>query len=360
MQEKIIVAVIDSGVDKTDGMLCEHDIEDLYYEDREIKECYGGKLNMHGTEIIKVLIHEAPGVYIISIRALNVDNKCSLTDVINSIRYCIGLKVDIINLSLGSCMASAKRIGDLKSVCDEALNSGIAIFAADNNFPGKKSYPANFENVVGVNTQEGMESYCIVSYQDSKIEFSENLVFIPDESRCIIRKGNSYLCPLVVGLYCQFISFERKGKNDITGYMEFLNKLCKGENISNIYFNKHNKNDIVSVNGKKILYFADDMDINNRRLYETYKNAGDVTWCFGEIYGRHLNELDAILKDTDIFLIGALSNSFIVENKDYINKLVLLLIEKNIEIITVFPVINTYNRIKLTMNSRNKIRSIYK
>ena len=56
----MVVAVIDSGVNKMDGMLQEQDIEDIYYEDQEFKTCYVGKLNPHGTEIIKVLLKEAP------------------------------------------------------------------------------------------------------------------------------------------------------------------------------------------------------------------------------------------------------------------------------------------------------------
>lgn len=43
-EEKMVVAVIDSGVNKMDGMLQEQDIEDIYYEDQEFKTCYVGKL----------------------------------------------------------------------------------------------------------------------------------------------------------------------------------------------------------------------------------------------------------------------------------------------------------------------------
>ena len=45
MKKKMVVAVIDSGVNKMDGMLQEQDIEDIYYEDQEFKTCYVGKLN---------------------------------------------------------------------------------------------------------------------------------------------------------------------------------------------------------------------------------------------------------------------------------------------------------------------------
>ena len=100
---KITVAVIDSGVDKSDLYFEEKDIEDLYYENQEFKACYAGKINPHGTEIIKVLLKEAPDIRILSIRILQEDNRCMLSAVIKAMDFCIDQKVDVINLSLGSC-----------------------------------------------------------------------------------------------------------------------------------------------------------------------------------------------------------------------------------------------------------------
>lgn len=80
----MVVAVIDSGVNKMDGMLQEQDIEDIYYEDQEFKTCYVGKLNPHGTEIIKVLLKEAPDIKILSVRTLQADNRCMLSAIIHT------------------------------------------------------------------------------------------------------------------------------------------------------------------------------------------------------------------------------------------------------------------------------------
>lgn len=40
MKRKLLVAVIDSGVDKDDDYLKEAEIQNLYYEEREFKTCY--------------------------------------------------------------------------------------------------------------------------------------------------------------------------------------------------------------------------------------------------------------------------------------------------------------------------------
>lgn len=360
MNKKILVAVIDSGVDKKDSYLAEKEIVDLYYEGKEFKSCYAGKINPHGTEIIKVLLKESPNIKVLSIRTLQEDNRCMLSAIIRSIEYCIQQNVDIINLSLGSCSSSSKRLKELQEVCDKATARGIVIFAADNNIPHKKSYPANFNNVIGVTTPDNAEDFCRVSYENVVVEFSDNFVYIPDHMRCIVRKGNSYLCPLLVGLFCRFVDGKIPNSNMILSFLEFLNDFSKNENISRIYFNKYDIKEQYSLNGKNVLFFADDMDLNNLQMYSMYQEVCNIRQCFKDIYYESFDKVKDILKGIDIFFIGALTNQFIHENKAYLRKLVSLLLEEKIEIITVFPIINTYERMLLTENGNGYIKSIYK
>ena len=127
MKKKLCVAVIDSGVNEEDSYLKNTEIKNLYYEEREFKTCYAGKLNPHGTEVIKVLLKEAPDIRILSIRTLREDNRCMISAIINSIRYCIDERVDIINLSLGSCGPTARRLKDLRDICDEATEKEMEV-----------------------------------------------------------------------------------------------------------------------------------------------------------------------------------------------------------------------------------------
>ena len=225
-----------------DGMLHEQDIEDIYYEDQEFKTCYVGKLNPHGTEIIKVLLKEAPDIKILSVRTLQADNRCMLSAIIHALEFCIEQKVDVINLSLGSCGSTSSRLKELQQVCERAIQRGIVIFAADNNISGKKSYPANFENVIGVVAPENQKEFCKVSYKSRVIEFSNNYVYVPDKMRCIIRRGNSYLCPFLAGLFCRFVNGnDAEDMGSIDSFFDFLVKFSDTKNISKIFFDKNDE-----------------------------------------------------------------------------------------------------------------------
>uniref|UniRef100_UPI004055F27C S8 family serine peptidase n=1 Tax=Agathobacter sp. TaxID=2021311 RepID=UPI004055F27C len=361
MKKKMLVAVIDSGVDKNDKILREKDIEDLYYDNKEFKTCYVGKINPHGTEIIKVLLKEAPDIRILSIRTLQADNRCMLSAVIQALEFCIEQNADVINLSLGSCSSTSARLKELREVCDRAIARGIVIFAADNNRNGKKSYPANFPNVIGVITPEGQKAYCKVSYQNRIIEFSDNYVYVPDDMRCIIRRGNSYLCPFVVGLFCRFVD---ENKVDSTKYvhafLDFLECFSDSKNISKIFFDKKDEAERFSLNGKKVLFFTDDMDYNNLQMYHMYQEVCDIQLCFEQFIKIDYEKIEKFLQGIDVFFIGALSNRFINANQEYLIKLLNILVMLQIEVITVFPIVNTYERMLLTQNSDGTIKSIYK
>lgn len=359
MKRKLLVAVIDSGVNKDDEYLKEAEIQNLYYEEREFKTCYVGKLNPHGTEVIKIILKESPDIKILSIRTLQENNKCMLSAIINSIKYCIDKRVDIINLSLGSCSSTASRLEELKKVCDEAVKKGIIIFAADHNIAGKKSYPANFSNVLGVTTPEDSEAFCKVSYEDRIVEFSDNMVYVPDLAKCIIRRGNSYLCPLLVGIFCKFIEGREICKESTLAFMDFLIQFSKSENISRIYFDKYDIKEQHSLDDKKMLFFADDMDLNNMQIYAIYKEVNDAKLCFKDIYQKSEVEIMQTIQGTDVFYIGALSNQFIHENKEFLDLLIAILLREQVEIVTVFPIVNTIERMKLT-HEGGYIKSIYK
>lgn len=361
MKKKMVVAVIDSGVNKMDGMLQEQDIEDIYYEDQEFKTCYVGKLNPHGTEIIKVLLKEAPDIKILSVRTLQADNRCMLSAIIHALEFCIEQKVDVINLSLGSCGSTSSRLKELQQVCERAIQRGIVIFAADNNISGKKSYPANFENVIGVVAPENQKEFCKVSYKSRVIEFSDNYVYVPDKMRCIIRRGNSYLCPFLTGLFCRFVNGnDAEDMRSIDSFFDFLEKFSDTKNISKIFFDKNDEKERYSLQGKKVLFFADDMDYNNLQMYHMYQEICDIRQCFNRFIQTSFEEMEKLLTGIDVFFIGALSNQFINHNQQYLMRLLDILLTLQIEVVTVFPIINTYERMLLTQESDGTIKSIYK
>lgn len=191
------------------------------------------------------------------------------------------------------------------------------------------------------------------------MEFSDNLVYVPDLAKCTIRRGNSYLCPLIAGVFCKFIEGKEICKSSILQFMDFLVKFSKAENISKIYFDKYDVKEQHSLDNKKMLFFADDMDLNNMRIYAIYKDVNGARLCFKEVYKKSEEEIMRVIQGIDVFYIGALSNPFIHENKEFLDNLITLLLKEQIEIVTVFPIINTFERMRLT-DKGGFIKSIYK
>ncbi len=95
--------------------------------------------------------------------------------MVKAIEFCIELKVNIINMSLGTCIADQRKRDLLEFACEKAIDAGIVIFAADTNVQGKKSYPANFEQVIRVSSDQGDPAYCNITYMGKSICFSENM-----------------------------------------------------------------------------------------------------------------------------------------------------------------------------------------
>ena len=269
-----------------------------------------------------------------------------------ALEFCIEQKVDVINLSLGSCGSTSSRLKELQQVCERAIQRGIVIFAADNNISGKKSYPANFENVIGVVAPENQKEFCKVSYKSRVIEFSNNYVYVPDKMRCIIRRGNSYLCPFLAGLFCRFVNGnDAEDMGSIDSFFDFLVKFSDTKNISKIFFDKNDEKERYSLQGQKVLFFTDDMDYNNLQMYHMYQEICDIHQCFDQFIQISFEEMEQLLTGIDIFFIGALSNQFINHNQQYLMRLLDILLALQIEVVTVFPIINTYERMLLTQQS---------
>lgn len=359
MKEQIEIAVIDSGVNNQDSSLQGFSIEDYYYDNQEIKSNFNGSINMHGTEVIKIILKEAPKVKIVSIKILNENNKCMLSDVIRAMRFAIDRKVNVINLSLGSCISRSKSALELEKLCNEAANKGIAIFAAENNPIGEHSFPASFDCVIGVTSTTPDDPYCKVEYQKKMISFSESLVYVPDKTRTIVRNGNSFLCPLLVGIFCRFANGKQINQKLIMEYILFLEDVSKQGNIKKIFFNRYSEDKYLLV-GKKVLFFADDSDMNNIRLYDMYKEVCNISLCFDEIMDLELEQIRDYVNKVDIFYIGSLSPEFIYSQSKFLYDLIKTVAESRIQIITVFPIINTYKRILLTADNKCEIKSIYK
>lgn len=146
----------------------------------------------------------------------------------------------------------------------------------------------------------------------------------------------------------------------VHAFLDFLENFSDVKNIARIFFDKKNRTERYSLNQKRVLFFADDMDYNNLQMYHMYQDVCDIRLCFDKFIKAAYEEIEKLLEGVDVFFIGALSNHFINTNRTYLTNLLSILTALQIEVITVFPIVNTYERMILTQNSHGTVKSIYK
>lgn len=284
-KKKLVVAVLDSGVNLNLEFLKNKNIKSIKLENGEVKET-NEDTTYHGTKVCSYIYKECQDVNIISIQVLNKKNKCSLDDLIEAIDYCININVDIINLSLGIC-GNIKEITKLKEVCDKAISMGIVIFSANNNY-GKVAYPANFKNVISVDYN--------LSIKDKNYEIDKkmrNIVFYKVNLDIDIinyryyNRGNSFLVPYLVGVFCCYIKYfnlNSKSRNIQDKFIDFLDSLEK-----NYRYRIFNMLDNETFSKKSIFYPLNDTNEKFLYNYESKFNIVGYHKLKNENYKTNIN-----------------------------------------------------------------------
>lgn len=205
MLNRIKVAVIDSGVNLHDTVLHKRNIEAIKIENR-ICQSWEADSNGHGTDVVKIISGQTEAAAILSIQILNHCNKGSIDDLCEAIQYCVRKGVDVINLSLGMNMKCAEQIKRLKQCCDFAVESGVVLISSNHNHDHSEldSYPFAFSNIIGVQCSAGLGTTIKVDREQNNIVLMGSIVSVPDNERVILRKGNSFITPMVTGLWCEY------------------------------------------------------------------------------------------------------------------------------------------------------------
>lgn len=360
---KMRVAIVDAGVNIDKLFLsCTH-IECLKYSKTDgFLKTDETVSNEHGTEIADVFLREAPNdVEIVSLQILDKNNKCTFDALLSAIEYCIDFGVNLINLSLGYSGSDIDKINKLRNKCQSAIDKGIYIVAASNNVGTKPSYPDSFSNVIGVTSRTDVSNQFLIKIEENEISFSQDFVSIILKEKSIVRKGNSYLCPLVSGWLCQYLYTKKRGKCKVTDFLKLLNYLDKKDVFNRIYVNRFINEEEDILRGGKTCYFANYVDCNNKHIYDYNKNLNYIVdWGFEKINNQPIKKIYQYLQNIDVFYIGVLDNIYLKQNYKFMMELFKILMRNNIKIITVFPVLNTYERIKLVYMFQSDFKTIYK
>ena len=154
-QEKVKVAILDSGIDFSENI---NVVERKNFMDDEVSPLYEDNTG-HGTAIAGIIASSGedgmvkgvnPNVEIYSARILDTDNKAPISRVVESIYWAIEEDVDIINISFGTTANSEI----LHNAIKDATDAGILVFAASGNQGEDEGstveYPAAYEEVVAV------------------------------------------------------------------------------------------------------------------------------------------------------------------------------------------------------------------
>ncbi|MGM7701458.1 S8 family peptidase [Pseudalkalibacillus sp. Hm43] len=152
--EDVIIAIIDTGIDMKHPDLAKR-IVDGYNVLNESP--MPNDDNGHGTHVAGIIASETNnGVgiagmtwynRIMPIKAMNADGYGTSFDVAQGIRWAVEHGADVINMSLGNYKASKA----LKEAIDYAYEKDVIMVAASGNEnTNQTSYPAAFDNVIGV------------------------------------------------------------------------------------------------------------------------------------------------------------------------------------------------------------------
>lgn len=360
-KKPLTVAIIDSGIDIESNFLKGKDIKSIKFNNGKIEETYDYN-SYHGTKVCMGIYKECEDIKVKSITILDENNRCRLDELINSIIYCIDNDIDIINLSLGICTES-KMISELEEVCNKAIEKGIVIFSADNNH-GELAYPSNFKNVIGIGYNKNiLDKNYEVDKEKRKITFSTVNLDIAKETYKYYNRGNSFLVPYVVGIFCRYIKhFKLKTRKNIQD--EFLIFM---ENLEKEYRYKiFNMIDIDTFEKEAIFYPFNKMN---------EKIVSDYTDKFNLMGIHKLKELDYEINSTlnklntynhmsdyidycDLAIIGEITNKE-SEYKKQLNQFMLYAKEHKLDLLIRHGYVSTFSRYLFSKNTGNKINCQY-
>ncbi len=123
-------------------------------------------------------------------------------DVISAFEFCLGLDIDVINLSNGIeiCGAKDDYMQRLLNVCRKLYEKGVYIFAAQSN-SGMATVPALFDCTISVEQIRFVSNIMRLPYRKSDIYTNGVHMIYLDGKKYFTTMCNSYSCPYAVAKF---------------------------------------------------------------------------------------------------------------------------------------------------------------
>jgi MarR family 2-MHQ and catechol resistance regulon transcriptional repressor len=156
----------------------------------------------HGTACIHQILRIAPDARVVPIRVFGKVLDTGPEQLYEAILYAIDRGVDVVNLSLGTMLPRAR--DPLYFACETARRKGIIVVAAGSN-SGGASYPAIFENVIGVSADRFGSPYDFEYHVDEAMEcrawgVEQPVVGLGGAEE--VKHGTSFATPNIAGIVC--------------------------------------------------------------------------------------------------------------------------------------------------------------
>jgi thermitase len=153
---EILVAVIDSGIDRTHPEIKDRTIMGYDFADDDGDSLSGSNLNLHGTSVAGLvnsaadgagLTGVAPNVRVMDVRVLDARGRATFAAVAAGVRFAVEKGAKVINLSLGGFFDDP----GLRAAIQEAIAKGVIVVAATGNSGVPTvSFPAAYTGVIAV------------------------------------------------------------------------------------------------------------------------------------------------------------------------------------------------------------------
>lgn len=201
----LVVAVIDSGWDRAcddprvlPGIGLVDPNDDLAMQRNDDDHDRVG----HGTACIHQILRIAPDARVIPIRVFGRQLETSPGTLQAGIVYAIERGANVVNLSLGTTLEGT--LHPLYAACEKARRQGIIVVAAGHN-SRSWSYPAIFENVIGVSAGRFESPYQYRYLPDEAHEcqawgVEQPVVWLGGEEQ--VKHGTSFAAPNITGIVC--------------------------------------------------------------------------------------------------------------------------------------------------------------
>ena len=199
----IRVAVIDSGWDRTIGDprvlpgISFVDPEDDFALGRndDDRDVLG-----HGTACVDLVLRVAPNARVVPVRVFGKQLETSPGTIHAALLWAIEAGVQVINVSLGTRLEYA--LHPLYAACERARRAGIIVVTAGHNANGW-SYPAIFENVIGVSAARFASPYEFRYRAEHAMECvawgaDQEVTWLGGER--MVKHGTSFAAPNVAGI----------------------------------------------------------------------------------------------------------------------------------------------------------------